>query len=226
MDLFKLSAQISVGIEEAVDRLTRLGARAEDIADLISRGVGGNNEANVETDDAEENLEDLEEDLEDTEEEMEDVEDSSSSLSDAFGKLGKGVAVVGGAVVGLVGGFLALGESTREYREDMGKLETAFKSVGLSTDLATETYKDFYAVLGEEDRSVEAVNHLAKLTTNTQELSQWTTICEGIVGTFGDSLPIESLTESANETAKVGLENTWLTINWAKTENAEMPIPC
>ena len=174
-----------MGIDEAVDRLIQLGARAEDIADLINRGVGGDNEANIETSEAEGNLEDLEEDLEDTEEEMEDVEDSTSSLSVALGKLGQGVAVVGGAIVGLLGGFLAIAESTREYREDIGKLETAFKSVGLSTELATETYKDFYSVLGEEDRSVEAVNHLAKLTDNEKELAMWTDICSGVVGTFG-----------------------------------------
>lgn len=35
-------------------------------------------------------------------------------------------------------------------------------------------------------------------------MAKWSDICAGVVGTFGDSLPIESLTEAANETAKNG----------------------
>lgn len=58
--------------------------------------------------------------------------------------------------------------------------------------------------MGEEDRSVEAVNHLAKLCDTEEQLTDWTTICTGVWGTFGDSLPIEGLTEAANETTKTG----------------------
>lgn len=110
-----------------------------------------------------------------------------------------------------------LAESTREYREDMGKLETAWESAGKSTELATEIYKDFYSVLGEEDRSVEAVNHLAKFVDTEQDMAAWTDIATGVWGTFGDSLPIEGLTEAANETAKVGDLTGVLAdaLNWA-----------
>ena len=79
----------------------------------------------------------------------------------------------------------------------MGKLETAFEAAGRSTELATETYKNFSSVLGEEDRSVEAVNHLAKFVETEQDMQKWTDICAGVWGTFGDSLPIEGLTEAA-----------------------------
>jgi len=59
-------------------------------------------------------------------------------------------------------------------------------------------------VLGDSGQATEAAGHLAKLTTEEQALAEWTTICEGVYATFGDSLPIESLTEAANETAKTG----------------------
>ena len=42
------------------------------------------------------------------------------------------------------------------------------------------------------------------MTKNEEELSKWSTICAGVTARFGDSLPIEGLTEAANETAKVG----------------------
>ena len=204
MDLFDLQASISISIQNAIDSLIRLGEEASEVANRIERGIGGNNEAHIDTDEAQENVEDLTDDVEDQEKAVDDLEDKHSKLGGVLGGVGKGMLALGGFVVGLTGGFLALGESTQEYREDMGKLETAFKNAGHTTETAKQTYSDFFAVLGEEDRSVEAVNHLAELTSNTQELSQWSDICAGVVGRFGDSLPIESLTESANETAKVG----------------------
>ena len=103
-----------------------------------------------------------------------------------------------------IGNIIALADETREYREDMAKLDTAFTSAGHSTETAQKAYDGFYKILGESDRSVEAVNHLAELTKNEKEVAQWSTIAAGVTAKFGDSLPIEGLTEAANETAKVG----------------------
>lgn len=79
----------------------------------------------------------------------------------------------------------------------MAKLDTAFTEAGHSTETAQQAYDSFYRILGESDRSVEAINHLAELTKNEQELSQWSTIAAGVTAKFGDSLPIEGLTEAA-----------------------------
>jgi len=72
-------------------------------------------------------------------------------------------------------------------------------------------------ILGETDQAVEAANHLAKLANNEEELSNWTNIATGVYATFGASLPIENLTEAANETAKVGTLTGGLAdaLNWA-----------
>ena len=75
---------------------------------------------------------------------------------------------------GLTKSFLDLAESTREYREDQAKLDAAFTTAGFTAEQAGEAYTGFYAILGEEDRSVEAVNHLAKLCSTEEELAQWT----------------------------------------------------
>ena len=96
-----------------------------------------------------------------------------------------------------IGSIIALADETREYREDMAKLDTAFTEAGHSTETAQQAYDSFYRILGESDRSVEAINHLAELTKNEQELSQWSTIAAGVTAKFGDSLPIEGLTEAA-----------------------------
>lgn len=128
-----------------------------------------------------------------------------------------GLAVVGGAIAGAATALLALDGATKEYRENQAKLNTAFETAGASAGVAAVVYNDLYRVLGEDDVAVEAAGHLAQLTTNQADLSQWTTICQGVYATFGDSLPIESLTEAANETAKTGSLTGALAdaLNWA-----------
>ena len=58
---------------------------------------------------------------------------------------------------------------------------------------------------------------MAKITNNQKDLKEWTTICQGVYATFGDSLPIEGLTEAANETIKTGQVTGVLAdaLNWA-----------
>lgn len=160
--------------------------------------------------------------------EIDDAADKTDKASGKLEKVGsvlKGLAVTAGAAVaaagaalaGLTKSFLDLAESTREYREDQAKLDAAFTTAGFTAEQAGEAYAGFYAILGEEDRSVEAVNHLAKLCSTEEELAQWTDIAAGVWATFGDSLPIEGLTEAANETAKTGTITGQLAdaLNWA-----------
>lgn len=156
------------------------------------------------------------------------LDDLGGSAKDA----GDGFTVFKGALSGIISsGFTGLVNGaksaissvagleaeTREYRGEMGKLQVAFAEGGFTADQAKNTYKDFYAVLGDEGQSVEAVSHLAKLTNSQKDLDKWTTICTGVYGTFGASLPIEGLTEAANETAKVGQVTGPLAdaLNWA-----------
>lgn len=148
----------------------------------------------------------------------EDVEESSGKLGETLANVAKtGLAAVAAGAAALVGGLVASAEATREYRTEMGKLDTAFTMAGHSSEAATATYKSLQGVLGETDQAVEAANHLAKLATNEQDLATWTDICTGVYATFGASLPIEGLTEAANETAKTGALTGSLAdaLNWA-----------
>ena len=120
------------------------------------------------------------------------------------GNFAKGLAGIGAGAGALLGGMAALATETAEFQEDMGKLETAFGDAGHSMETAHSVYNDFVGLLGETDQSVEAANHLAELTSNTQELATWGDIGAGVYAKFGDSLPLEGLTEAANHTAKLG----------------------
>lgn len=149
---------------------------------------------------------------------LEDSAKSSGVADVAIGTfIANGVQSLISKVGDAIGSIVALADETREYREDMAKLETAFTTAGHSTETANEAYSSFYKILGESDRSVEAVNHLAELTKNEEEVAKWGTIAAGVTAKFGDSLPIEGLTEAANETAKVGQVTGPLAdaLNWA-----------
>lgn len=149
------------------------------------------------------------------------AQNTSAETESAFSKIGSVAATIGKGIVlagaALGGAWLAAIEGSREYREEMGKLDAAFQTSGHSSAAAKQTYSDLNAVLGDSGQAVEASQHIAKLTDSEKELQTWTDICTGVYATFGESLPIEGLTEAANETAKTGILTGGLTdaLNWA-----------
>ena len=162
--------------------------------------------------------------LDNTGKELREVDEAAEEATDGIGALDKvasGVkttmAAVATAVAGVVTAFFASAEATREHRTAMGKLETAFDDLGWASGRAKDTYEEFYGVLGDQDKAVEASALLAELATNSTSLSEWGTIAAGAFAKFGDSLPIESLIEAANETKNTGLLTGALAdaLNWA-----------
>ena len=154
----------------------------------------------------------------------------SGSAKGASGKIGaamKGIGVAAAAAVAAVAAIgvalVALGKNTLEAQRNFGKLNAAFEAAGASAKQAGETYNGLYRFLGDSDKAVEAANHLAMITTNQQNLAEWTKITQGIYATFGDSLPIEGLTEAANETLRVGQVTGTLAdaLNWAGVSEDE-----
>ena len=126
------------------------------------------------------------------------------------------VAGAAGAVAGAVSSLINLDEATAEYRENSGKLDSAFTSTGKSAEDADKAYQKLYGILGDSDQATEAGQLLAQLAQNTKDVDKWATIATGVVGTFGDALPVEGLIEASNETAKVGVVTGQLAdaLNW------------
>ena len=147
----------------------------------------------------------------------EDAADSLDEVEKSSGEMGDGFTVAKGLAANLASQgieFLAekaldavdalwnLDEATEEYRESMAMLHTAFETNGFDAEMAAEAYRGFYEILGETDRATEASQLLSQLASNGQEVARWVDVAAGVYGTFGDSIPIESFIEAANETAK------------------------
>ena len=157
-----------------------------------------------------------------------DATDSSkggfSSMKVAIGNLiSSGISLLISKCTEAVGAIWGLADSTREFRQDMGTLETAFSSAGFSAEQAENTWKDLYGVFGEDDRAVEAANNISRMAKSQEDLNKWTKITTGIWGTYQDALPVENLAEAAGETAKTGTVTGGLAdaLNWS-SEAAEM----
>lgn len=138
----------------------------------------------------------------------------------------KGVKAAGAAAAGLPAAFIALDGATEEYRVAQGKLNAGFQAAGFSADVARKSYRNFYAILGDTDTATEASQLLANMAKNEEEVTKWTRIAAGVHGTFGDSLPIEGLVESANETARTGQITGVFAdaINWATKEGEKFGV--
>lgn len=171
--------------------------------------------------DAEESGEDHEKTLEKVEKQSEKTGSATKELTKNLASLAvKGIKAAVTAGAGLVTSFIASAEATREYRVALGKVETAFTSSNFTAEQGKKTFKELNAVLGDTDRATEAAGNLAKLCNSEKELTDWTTIATGVYGSFGDGLPIESLAEAANETAKVAQVTGPLAdaLNWVSTD--------
>lgn len=140
-------------------------------------------------------------------------------LDDAARDSEKGFTIMRGAIAGVIANGITgliskcadaaksiygLAESTREYREDMTKLDTAFQAANHTTATAEATYKALYGVIGETDQAVEAAQQIALLANTQQDAAKWANLAAGVVGRFGDALQPETFFESANETLKLG----------------------
>ena len=176
-------------------------------------------------------LEMLEGVADDAQSQLEELEKASKDLKGGFtiakgaaaDLVSSGIQAIAGAAKDAITGIYGLAESTREFRQDMGTLETAFDRAGFSADTATETWKGLYSVFGEDDRAVEAANNIARMADSQEELDGWVRITTGVWGTYQDALPVEGLAEAAGETAKVGKVTGVMAdaLNWS-SEAAEL----
>lgn len=169
-------------------------------------------------------LDKLENATDDADNALEDLGDSAdsagsklSAMTVAMGNLiSSGIQAAVSAVSNLVSSIWNLDESTEEFRQAQGRLNTAFENAGYSAETAEAAYDGFYSILGDTDRATEASQLLAQLAENEEDVATWAEIAAGVNGTFGDSLPIEGLIEAANETANVGTVTGVLAdaLNW------------
>ena len=149
-------------------------------------------------------LKELENTSDDTKESVDELTNSAEKQGSTFksiaGGLGKGlvagIAGVGAAATGAITGFLALGESTREYRVGLAQLETAFGRLGFTAEDTYQAMNYFGSVLGDTKKAQETMLVLGQLVDTEKELESWTDTLTGVYATYGEAIPLESMSEA------------------------------
>ena len=158
-------------------------------------------------------------------EQVEDAaEDAGDALRDAgddashFGDMLKAGAIVEG-VSGLVDSMSQLADETREYQRIMGSLEVSSERAGYSAEETAQTYRTLYGVLGDDQTAATTTANLQALGFAQEDLKDLTNAAIGAWATYGDSIPIDGLAESINETIQAGqvTGNFADVLNWAGT---------
>ena len=113
--------------------------------------------------------------------------------------------------------ILSLPEATEEFRIQMAKLDGATTQYGYSTEATKEKVKEMFGYFNDEQMAVNAITNLQGLGLSQTELNATLDAGVAVWTAYGDSIPIESLTESINETAQVSKVTGSLAdaLNWA-----------
>lgn len=172
---------------------------------------------------------------------LNDLKDTIDDTSDAAKDSADGFTIMKGAVSDLVsnviqnlisalddliGSLFEISEATEEYRSMMAKVEGSADAFGYSVEFAKDQYADFYSYLGDDQMATNAITNLMGMKVTTDTVSDSANAAIAVWSAYGDSIPIESLTESITESARVAQVTGTLAdaINWAERSNDEWSI--
>lgn len=108
------------------------------------------------------------------------------------------------AVAGLAAAAAATVPATQELREDLSKLDANAEENGVSAEKAREAWRAFAIQSGETDSAVEATSNLLQAGFTESNLQKAVEGLAGAAQRFPDTLKVESLADSLQETLATG----------------------
>ena len=149
-------------------------------------------------------------------------------IGNLIGQLGslKKMLVGGAVVAGLKAtsdAIIGIVDETEEYRKIMGTLEASSQAAGYTAEQTAESYEYLYGVLGDTQTAATTVANLQAIGLAQDDLRGMIDSVIGAWATYGDSIPIDSLAESVNETIQAGqVTGTFADVlNWAGVSEDE-----
>lgn len=133
-----------------------------------------------------------------------DFADKMEGLSSKAGKVSNAFAPVSKAIAGIGAAALATVPATDDFRAGMSMLEANANNAGVSMATVEEAFRRFNAVTGDTDASIEAISNLLNAGFDDNSLLQAVDELSGAVISFPDTLKIESLADSLQETLATG----------------------
>lgn len=160
-------------------------------------------------------IEDVEDAAKDADDALEEAGDSASSFADHL----KADILVEG-IKEIVSGIKDLNEETKEYRKIMGTLETSSEAAGYSAEETSEAFSQLYGALGDDQSAATTTANLQAIGASQKDINSLISSAVGAWAKYGDSIPIDGLAESINETIRAGqVTGTFADVlNWGSKE--------
>lgn len=179
------------------------------------------NEATADLNRMKSQLSGLENNVDDVGNALEDASREAASFGDVLSAniIVEGAKAIASAVSDVV-------ESTKEYRNIMGTLQTSSEKAGYSAEQTSESYYQLYWALGDTQAAATATANLQALKLDQEELNEILKLSVGAWATYGDSIPIDSLAESINETIRSGTVTGAFAdvLNWGTQEGEKFGV--
>ena len=149
---------------------------------------------------------------------MEDLGDATQDTGSTFKDVFTAGAVLEG-IKGVAGAIRDISEETAEHRKIMASLEVSSQKAGYTTEQTKESFRTLYGVLGDDQTAATTTANLQALGLAQEDLHRLINGTIGAWATYGDSIPIDGLSEAINETIRVGqVTGTFADVlNWAGT---------
>lgn len=128
----------------------------------------------------------------------------AGKISTTAGKVSDTFRPATTAAVGLAGALYATVPATEELRSDLSKLDANAQDNAVSIDAAREAWRTFAIQSGETDSAVEATSNLLQAGFTESNLQKAVEGLAGAAQRFPDTLKIESLADSLQETLATG----------------------
>ena len=222
-------AATEIELKRYSSQLDTAADATEDLGDAAEQAAQDSGDASEEIGELSDAADDLGDAAEDAGDGTKDLGESARDSGDGFSVLdgavatfiGNGLTALVSAIGDAISTFAELSESTQEYRENMSKLYTATSAAGMDADYITQAYSQLYGVLGDETATTTTISNFEKLGVSMQDMDSLLDSATGIWAVYGDSIPLDGLAESVNETAKVGQITGTMAdaINWASASN-------
>lgn len=148
--------------------------------------------------------EDLEEAAQKSAEGLDVLGDAAKSASDKAEKISDVFAPVTKAVGALAGAAIATVPATEDLRSGLSQLEESARTSGAGLEDARGAFETFYQVAGQTDSAIEATANLLQSGLTENRLQSAVEGLAGAVIQFPDTLNIESLADSLQETLATG----------------------
>ncbi len=211
-DQFKASGK-DIDSSEYIELQRQIALTTNKINDLKSEKVKIDINSNANT---------VKSDVDSLKNSIDDTKDSADDLKNVFvgAFAADQIAEAGSTVKDTITGII---DESKEYIKITGALETSSTAAGYSAEQTAEVYKLLFDVLGDDQTAATTTANLQALKLEQEQLVQVTNGAIGAWAKYGDSIPIDGLAESINETIKTATVtgNFADVLNWAGTSEDE-----